>query len=291
MQDPKQQQWLLEPGGIASRLRELQGSTPGIDFAERAGMRPSKVSKLRLGQQLPSPDDIRHWVAAAGGDRATERALITMLAQAPANHSSFERRLKHGQARRQRNYNELVEQADVIRMFERSFVPRLLQTADYAHAVLLASAKTHKVVDDVGAAVTARLECQRFLYDGKRRFEFILDEAVLTREVGSASVMHDQVDRLLSAIGLSNVRLGIVPIYGKPHDVIRNSFELYGRIGIVENYYNDDPQTDDQWTKYDKVMGDLWQDAAEGDAARSLIVKAIGHHAAQLGQRQPPEEV
>lgn len=287
MQDPRQQQWLLEPGGIASRLRELQGRTPGTVFAERAGMRPSKVSKLRLGQQLPTEEDIRRWVSAAGGDITVEQGLLVSLAEAPMNHSSFERRLKHGQARRQHDYNELVEQADIVRMLERSFVPRLLQTADYARAVLKGSAKTHKSVDDIDAAVVARLGCQRLLYDGQRRFEFILDETVLIREVGSASIMHDQVDRLLAAVGLSNVRIGIIPVHAKLHDVVRNSFELYGRIGIVESYYNDDPLTDEQWKKYDVVMSDLWQDAVEGEAARKLILEAITHHAEQAAQQRP----
>lgn len=281
MQDPQQQQWLLEPGGIAAKLRELQGRTPGVAFAAQAGMKPSKVSKLRLGQQLPSEEDIRRWVAAAGADESVVEALLIMLAEAPLNRSSFAKRLKHGQAPRQHNYNELVEQSDAVRMFERSFVPRLLQTFDYARAVLRGSAATHKASDDIDAATRTRLECQRLLYDGQRAFEFIIDEAVLTREVGSAAVMYAQLDRLTSAVELPNVRFGIVPIFGKPHDVVRNSFELYGRVGIVETYYNDDPQSSEQWQKYDEVMRNLWQDAAEGDAALELIRRAADHHARQ----------
>lgn len=82
MQDPKQRQWLRRPGGIAERLRNLQGKTPGVEFAERAGMRTTKVSKLRLGQQLPTDEDIVSWVKAAGAPEAVAVELVTMLGEA-----------------------------------------------------------------------------------------------------------------------------------------------------------------------------------------------------------------
>lgn len=286
MQDPKQQQWLLEPGGIASRLRQLQGKTSGVDFAQRSGLKTSKISKLRLGQQLPTEEDIKTWVSAAGGSKADERELVALLGEAEQHHSSFERRLKRGQAAHQRDYNELVEQSDVVRMLERSFMPRLLQTFDYAKAVMLGSRNLHKTADDVDAAAKARLECQRFMYDGKRRFEFVIDETVLTREVAPAAAMFAQTRYLLGAIDLGNVRIGILPVYGKFHDFVRNSFELYGDVGVVETYYNDDPQSTEQWIKYDEVMRDIWQDASEGDAARDLISKAMEHHAKAM-RHQP----
>lgn len=288
MQDLKQQQWLLEPGGLATRLRQLQGKTAGVDFAARVGMRPSKVSKLRLGQQLPTEEDIRAWVTAAGAAGSVAEELIAILAEADENHSSFERRLKQGQEQRQRDYNELIEQSEVVRMLERSFVPRLLQTFDYARAIMVGSKNLHKTADDVDAAAQARLECQRFMYDGKHQYQFVIDETVLTRNTATAAIMHAQVKRILDATELPNVRIGILPVYGKYHDPVRNSFEIYGDVGIVETYYNDDAQNTEQWIKYDEVMADVWQDAKEGDEARELIDAAMAHHAreARKGQQE-----
>ncbi len=281
MQDPKQQQWLLEPGGIAARLRTLQGKTTGVEFAQRTGMATSKVSKLRLGQQLPTEDDIRTWVQAAGGTEADQQAMLELLAEADQHHSSFERRLKRGQAKHQSDYNELVEQSEVIRMLERSFVPRLLQTFGYARAVMVGSRNLHKAADDVDEAARERLKCQSALDDGKHRFEFVIDETVLTRTIGNSEIMVAQVDRILRATELPNVRLGILPVYGDYHDPVRNSFELYGDIGVVETYFNDDTMDTEQWAKHDEAMRDIWPDAVEGDEARSLIRKAMDHHARQ----------
>lgn len=282
MQDPKQQQWLLEPGGIASRLRQLQGKTSGVDFAERTGMRTSKISKLRRGQQLPSEEDIRTWVAAAGASNDVADELIRKLDQADQYHSSYAQRLKNGQQELQADYNELVEQSDVVRMLERSFIPRLLQTFDYARAIMVGSKNLHKAGDDVDAAANVRLECQTCLTDGEHRFEFVVDEAVLTRNVATPAIMHAQMQRLLEALYLPDVRIGILPTHGDYHDAIRNSFELYGKVGMVENYYASDPLDDDRLEKYEQVMQDIWQDAVEGERARSLIVNAMDYYESRL---------
>lgn len=278
MEDPILKAWLLQPGGLVERLRQLQGRVKGVEFAQRTGMLPSKISKLRLGQQTPTEDDIRVWVAAAGADAEVEQELLSILEDAEQNTGSFARALKQGQTAHQRTYNDLVEQADVIRMIERSFVPSVMQTRDYATAVLTGSAKLHKTADDVAEAVDARLERRRFLYDQKYRFEMVLDETVLTRRIAPPEVMYEQVARILEYMDLPNLRIGILPVDGDFHDVVRNSFELYGRIGVVETYYDDATMDLEQWQAHTSAMDDIWQDAVEGDEARKLVRAAMAAH-------------
>ncbi len=284
MQDPIQTKWLAKPGGIAERLRQLQGKTQNTVLASRAGWPPSKVTKLRRAQQTPTEDDIRAWVNAASGSAEDERELLEILGDAERHTTSFQRSLQQGQEAHQRTYNELVEQADVIRMIERSFVPSIMQTRDYATAVLTASMKLHKTANDVEAAVAARLERQKYLFDDSYRFELVLDETVLTRRVAAPEVMYAQTARILEYMDRPNLRLGILPIYGDFHDVVRNSFELYGQVGVVETYYDDDTLDQDAWEAHAAAMGDIWQDAAEGEPARELIRAAMDHHAAAIRQ-------
>jgi transcriptional regulator with XRE-family HTH domain len=289
VQDPVKQRWLLQPGGIAARLRKLQGDISGVEFARRSGLKESKISKLRRGQQMPEPEDIRIWVTAAGADHTTVDELMALLAEADMHDSGFERTLRAGQEAHQRDYNELVQQSNTIRMFERTFIPRLLQTFDYARAILARSAEFHKTADDIDAAVNARLECQRFLTDGRHEFQFIIDQAVLTRRTAPAAVMQGQMYRLLDAVSLPNVRIAILPVEGDFHEFPRNSFELYGSVGIVETSFNDDPQSDEQWRKYREVMDDLWQDTVEGEAAEKLIRDAMRRHAKAARQETKGE--
>ncbi|SNY72789.1 hypothetical protein SAMN05421748_14414 [Paractinoplanes atraurantiacus] len=208
-----------------------------------------------------------------------------MLAEGHA--TNFARSLHQGQEAHQHTYNELVEQSDVVRMIERSFVPSLMQTRDYATAVLTASAKLHKTsVDDIEAAVSARMQRKKFLYDSKYRFELVVDETVLTRRIAPPEVMYAQCDRILDFMDLPNLRIGILPVYGNYHDVVRNSFELYGRIGVIENYYDDDVMGDDEWVAHVDAMTEIWQDAVEGDEARKIIRSAMSHHAQGMKARK-----
>lgn len=284
MEDPIQRRWLLEPGGLVERLRQLQGAAKGVDFAMRAGMLPSKVSKLRRGQQMPTEEDVRAWVAAAGAGADIEKQLLRMLSEGRANN--FARSLKDGQTAHQHTYNELVEQSDVVRMIERSFVPSVMQTREYATAVLTASMKLHKTANDFAEAVETRLERRRFLFDDRYRFEFVLDETVLTRQVAPPEVMYTQLDRILEYMDLPNVRLGVLPVHGTYHDVVRNSFELYGRVGVVETYSNDDTMELEAWAVHVSAMRDIWQDAVEDDEARELIRNAMDYHAKGMRRRR-----
>lgn len=286
MQDRIQRQWLLQPGGIVERLKQLQGETKGVEFAARAGMRPPKLTKLRHGNQLPTEDDIRGIVAAAGAGPDVERELLDILSEAERNTTSFVRSLARGQEAHQLTYNELVEQADVVRMLERSFVPSVMQTRSYATAVLTASKKLHKTVDDVAAAVDARMQRQKFLFDDKYQFEFVIDETVLTRRVAPPEVMYAQVERILEFMDRPNLKLGILPVYGDYHDVVRNSFELYGEVGVVETYYDDPLMEPEEWAKHAAVMSDIWQDAVTGETARQLIRNAMDYHARGMKQRR-----
>jgi hypothetical protein len=100
-------------------------------------------------EETPTEEDIRAVVMAAGVGLGVEQELLALLGDAERHTSSFARALRQGQAAHQHTYNDLVEQADVVRMIERSFVPSVMQTRDYATAVLTASMKLHRSAGDV----------------------------------------------------------------------------------------------------------------------------------------------
>ncbi|MGH7487941.1 MAG: Scr1 family TA system antitoxin-like transcriptional regulator, partial [bacterium] len=67
---------------------------------------------------------------------------------------------------------------------------------------------------DVAAATRARMERQSALYEPGRRFEFLLGEPALRRQVGAANVMQAQLDRIVSAATLEQVTIGVLPLTG-----------------------------------------------------------------------------
>jgi transcriptional regulator with XRE-family HTH domain len=89
MQNPYLKAELLKPGGVASRLAEARrvANLGGKDLAHRTGFAPSKISKLELGHQVPSANDVHVWLKACGGDARNIRETQQALEESLAAHS------------------------------------------------------------------------------------------------------------------------------------------------------------------------------------------------------------
>lgn len=278
MSDSNLEQWLSKPDGLAARLRALRTQTglSGKQFAEGLGWQPSKVSRLENGRQTPTPADLDAWAYAAGS--AEEAAgLQQLLEEARTAHRDWKRRMRDGQSAVQADYNALTEQSSVIRYFETAYVPGYLQTPAYARRVLTEMVDLHGLaVDDVDAAVAARMQRQHALYDPAKRFEFLLAEPVLHWHLCSPEVMRGQLDRLQTVLGLPNIRFGILPMH--PAAPLRTTpqqaFQLYDDTAVVEGFVGETVYRDDKAAALARVMDLLWDQAVTGEDARQLILAA-----------------
>ncbi|WP_372495431.1 Scr1 family TA system antitoxin-like transcriptional regulator [Saccharopolyspora soli] len=91
-------------------------------------------------------------------------------------------------------------------------VPGLLQTADYARATFASQADLFDVPRDLDEAVRERLRRQEVLYSPDKEIDILISEAALLHPVAPREVMAAQADRLGMAIGLPNVRIGLLPM-------------------------------------------------------------------------------
>ncbi|OEU87027.1 XRE family transcriptional regulator [Streptomyces abyssalis] len=116
-----------------------------------------------------------------------------------------------------RAYVSLENDAEVIRVYEPHYVTGLLQTRDYARAVIGAGFP-HEPEESLEQRVDLRLRRQELLErDDAPTLWVVLEEAALRREVGGPAVMRGQLDRLAEAVELPNVTLRIVPLAAGPH--------------------------------------------------------------------------
>ncbi|MGH8792038.1 MAG: helix-turn-helix domain-containing protein [Stackebrandtia sp.] len=268
---------LNEPNGIADRLRALrtQAGFSGKQLAERIGWQPPKISKLEHGRQLPTVDDLEAWTHACGRPDAAER-LTQLLRDIETAHRDWKRRLRQGgHAAVQAEFVTLTENASRVRHFETAVVPGDLQTPEYARAVFTKlTALDHLPESNIDAAVTKRMQRQQFLYDSNKEWEFLIDESVLWRPVYGVEIMHAQIDRLHSVIGLPNVKFGILPLYRPLTEAPQNSFALYDDVALVETFVGETRHTGDEAAAYHQFMDLLWENAVTDDEARQLILKA-----------------
>lgn len=159
----------------------------------------------------PSADDIRAWCRACGAEDQTED-LIAMLRTAEGMWVGWRRMERAGLKRAQEARLPLYERTRHFRSYSPGLVPGLIQTRDYTEAVLRAVQRRRVEVDDVAEAVAARMERQRVVREGDRRFAFLVEESVLRNGIGGADVQRKQLDHLVTVGALPNVSLGVVPV-------------------------------------------------------------------------------
>jgi uncharacterized protein DUF5753/helix-turn-helix protein len=125
-----------------------------------------------------------------------------------------------------RAYLDLEQAASLIRSYEGQFVPGLLQTEEYARAVM--GGALEESPDDIQRRVDLRLARQEVLTSKDApRLWTVVDEAALRRPIGgSPEVMRVQLERLIDATKLPNVTLQVLPFNAGAHPAMVGAFSL-----------------------------------------------------------------
>ena len=118
-------------------------------------------------------------------------------------------------------YLSLEQAALQIRAYEAQFVHGLLQTEDYARA-LLSAGNPHSPAEATERRVALRLRRQELLSrENPPRLWVVMDETVLRWPVGGPAVMRAQIDHLIGLSALPHVTLQIMPFGNGPHPAMR----------------------------------------------------------------------
>jgi transcriptional regulator with XRE-family HTH domain len=269
---------------LGGRLREIRkdAGLTARALAVTMGWHFTKVSKIENGARSPSEEDIRTWCTACGAAGQIPD-LIATVRHIEAMYHEYRRQMQAGLKHLQESSIPLYEQTSLFRIYDNTVIPGLFTTAEYAAALFRFWTGFMGLADDVDAAVEARMERQRVLYTGERRFHVVLEEQVLRTRVGDADVMAGQLDRLLAVMSLSRVRIGIIPATGERHSLTQGSFWMFDdsrvRIETVSASLTITQPRD--ITLYARVFELLQQSAIYGGEARLLIGRAIRDLATQ----------
>jgi transcriptional regulator with XRE-family HTH domain len=263
---------------LGKRLRELrrQADLSGRELAEALRWPPSKVSKLENGRQSPTDDDIRAWAEATSTARDTD-ALLAALHTLEVQNIEWQRQLRGGLRSHQNELVALDEATRLFRAFECTYVPGLLQTAEYARARFTQSVNVLRVAGDVDDAVQSRLRRQEILYRQDKRFHFVLAEPALRYRLCPPEVMLGQLDRLISLSGLPNVKFGIIG-FTTPYTVApAHGFWLLDEERVMVETYSAElnlagPQ---EIELYRGIFDSMAAAASYGRQAREIIKRVI----------------
>jgi hypothetical protein len=122
-------------------------------------------------------------------------------------------------------YLGMESAASEIRFYEVGLIPGLLQTEEYARAVLTAGT-VGGPRSDVERQVALKMERQRLTMTSPPQVWAVLDEAAVRRQVGGAEVMRVQLEYLRELGGLRNVRLQIIPFGRGAHPALGRPFVI-----------------------------------------------------------------
>ncbi|HKB29382.1 MAG TPA: helix-turn-helix transcriptional regulator [Streptosporangiaceae bacterium] len=114
-------------------------------------------------------------------------------------------------------YAELEADATRIHVWEMRYVPGLLQTPDYARAIL--NLDVSRGTDDaIDADVTTRMARQGiFTKDDAPLAWFVIDESVLYRAYGGKDVMREQIQKLITMAAHPRIVIQIMPFTVTDH--------------------------------------------------------------------------
>lgn len=126
------------------------------------------------------------------------------------------------------SFAELEEDAERMDIWNTELVPGLLQTADYARALIASGDLRDK--EEIDKRVEVRMRRQAVLSrSNPPALNVVLDEAVLHRAIGGPEVMRGQLAALIDAGQRDNISIRILPAGAGPHAGIgEGSFTIFG---------------------------------------------------------------
>ncbi|MDT0388900.1 helix-turn-helix domain-containing protein [Streptomyces dubilierae] len=215
-------------GAELRALRAAAGLTSG-EAARLVGWHQSKVSRIETGTSGVKPADVRLLLDAYCVTDTQLRDLLMMLAG--SDDSGGRHHWWHAYRGvlppTYRDFISLESQASAMRTLETTVVPGLLQTPEYARAVTRAAVEGLPE-DRLDTLVEVRLARQDVLRaDPPLELSAVLDEAVLRREVGGPGVMARQLERLVEAARLPQVRLQVLPFAAGAHIGVTGPFVIF----------------------------------------------------------------
>lgn len=268
--------------GAALRRYRMAAGLSTKDVTERLLLPVGKLSRIEGGQRSATRRDVRDLCDLYGITDETVRDHLMTLARESRQPGWW------SQYDLDPEYQTLVgleAEATAISEYQSSTVPGLLQTREYAQAMLSVWRPDH-TAEQREKAVASRLERQRLLTrDKPPRFRVVLDEAVLRRKVGGAAVMRGQLRLIAEMSELPSVTIQLLPFEAGAHAGMDSIFILldFAKLipsivyvdGLIGQVYIERPE---DVARYREVFANLSALALDPAESRELINSVRREH-------------
>ncbi|GLY79494.1 helix-turn-helix domain-containing protein [Actinoallomurus iriomotensis] len=214
---------------LGMELRRLREASNLMieDVAKHLECSMSRVSRIETGKSVARIRDVRDMLDLYKvGDEAQREQLLTLAkdAQQRGWWTEYESVLSAGLD----TYVGLEASAASLRTFQTHLIPGLMQTEEYARALIKVGRPTESTAN-IDRMISLRQRRQAMLADdGSLEVWAVLDEAVLRRPIGGVPVMRAQLARLLEAEELPSVTIQVLPFARGAHPGLGGAFTIIG---------------------------------------------------------------
>jgi transcriptional regulator with XRE-family HTH domain len=268
---------------LAAELRSLR-ATSGLTretVVERTGINAATLYRIEHGRVRPQTRTLRTLLDLYGVEQEQQAELVALLRDARQRgwlHAYQSELPEH-----YTTYIGFEGEANSVWNYESLFVPGLLQTEDYARAVIRGGLPNASR-DEVERRVEVRMERQALLHsENPVNLWGIVDEAALRRQVGGQEVMQAQFQHLIEVSELPHVTFQVIPFDAGAHPGMPGSFILlqFGDAAIPDVIYVDTMAGElfleevADVRRYKLVFEHLRAVAASPEASLSLVTSSI----------------
>jgi len=211
-------------GSQLRRLRESKGiSREDAGYHIRGS--ESKISRLELGRVSFKERDVEDLLTLYGVTEKSERAPFMALVR-EANQQGWWQSFSDVLPNWFQPYIGLEESAALIRTYELQFIPGLLQTEEYARAII-AQGNRSASKDVIEQRVNVRMNRQQVLRkENGPRLWVVIDEAALRRPIGGVKTMKAQIEHLIDLMSMPSLTLQVMPFDFGGHAAEGGAFSI-----------------------------------------------------------------
>ncbi|MFI1866664.1 helix-turn-helix domain-containing protein [Streptomyces jumonjinensis] len=218
-------------GKALRELRVASGKQAKV-VARSAAMSPSKLSKIENGALPPSVLDVERILEALEVSAEIKAELAEAARKVATEATAWRIYRRTGLHKHQEEIQAIEAQTTLLRVFQPSCIPGLLQTPEYVRGVQQGSGLTDDALEKM---IDARLRRQEILYARARDFRFLITESMLRWRLIPAPMMAAQLDKLIAMSRMPNIEIGIVPLSAPMPGLPTSSFVLFdSRLAIIE---------------------------------------------------------
>jgi len=279
-----------EVGAELRRIRQ-ERDWPAYKLAERLRWTASHISRSEAGKRRVTDVDVGHYLGMCGAGDDVLQDLLELVSEP----DDF--RLQRHQGRIPDQLRTLIfheATATEIRSFQPTFVPGVLQTADYARALLVESQLAElSRIDDL---VQVRMDRSDLVIKRPKppKCLFLVHENALRMPVGGPRVMQEQLLHMLFLGNRVECAIRVVPASAGGTDAASCSFQLFG--------YKDDPpmvylqnettseflENDEEVTRYRRILKRVDTVALDGAQSRERLAQVASEYERQKEAQHDP---